>query len=202
MKVAAAIAVLTLSCVGCTPAYVAAPAAEPSVESWDSVPCDIAQANKKAECEAEHKRIGIAANETFHSARDAAIAAAVDDLPDTDQKVEAARVAVDHMLASTLKDPMSAIQYRLSEPFSCKDVLSPESAAKVPNGCMCYEVNAKNSFGGYTGSQLSIALLVKMDDRYVAVATGRETPSIRSVQRCASVGLQNRDANLIHAAVQ
>jgi hypothetical protein len=181
------------------PAYAAALT---SASSWDNVPCDIAQASVRPDCEAEHARIGIGPNETRSAATAAAIAAYADDLPQGDQAVEAAHQAVDKMLASSLKDPMSAMQYRVSGVFSCREVLPIEIAVKTPNGCICYQVNARNSFGGYTGSELSLAQLIAVGDSYVAVTAPRDLIQLEALTYCAKTDFLRRDAELIHRAVQ
>jgi hypothetical protein len=182
-----------------SPTYASAP---PPPSSWDNVPCDIAQASARGDCEAEHARIGIGPTETRESATQAAVAAYVDSLPDGEQAIEAARRAVDRMLAATLKDPMSAMQYRISAAFSCREVLPVESAVKTPDGCICYQVNARNSFGGYTGAELALAQLLTAGDSYVAVSVPRDSMRLQAVAYCAKANMSSRDATFIHRAVQ
>lgn len=69
---------------------------------------------------------------------------------------EAIREALDAHLAAVLKDPVSAIQYGVSDVTLCDSVVAFSSRVL----CVCYRVNAKNSMGGYTGIQFGVVALV------------------------------------------
>jgi hypothetical protein len=193
---------------GCAPmpyTYSVAPVQTPPEGHWRTVPCSIVTEAKRADCLAEHESFGLTSEEhvgaTGYTQSPPDIDQ-VEDLPSDAAAIEAARTAVDKMLATTLKDPMSAIQYRTSAILSCRKILPTVLAAKVPDGCLCYEVNAKNSYGGYTGSQLGIAELIATGQGYVALSVPREMISIEGVKNCYSSHFDQRDASLIKAAVQ
>ncbi len=59
---------------------------------------------------------------------------------------------IDSYFRETLKDPDSAKQYTISEPFDCRT----GDASRAT--CICAEINASNSYGGYTGAQLFRAI--------------------------------------------
>ena len=60
------------------------------------------------------------------------------------------RVAIDHYYAQTLKDPASVSVYRVSELFETTYPVGGFKKRRVWTACV--QVNAKNSYGGYTGT--------------------------------------------------
>ena len=52
---------------------------------------------------------------------------------------------------------MSAIQYRVSGIVDCFKVSQFASVTNyAERGCLCYSINSKNSYGGYTGSEFEV----------------------------------------------
>jgi hypothetical protein len=78
-------------------------------------------------------------------------------------------------LTSTLKDPYSAQVQHLAGPAQWVKPSSWGSSVSTYGWGACYAVNAKNSFGGYTGARWYVA--VYRDDRLVTVIgpSGRNT---------------------------
>lgn len=187
-----------------------APPTQPDLRSWADVPCDIVASRNRPACLVEHELLGIPANQSVQSAAQSGsqsteamrIAAHV---PETPEEMQAARAAVDSMLGRTLKDPLSATQYRVSDALPCEQVLPGVAAQLSLRLCICYQINAKNSFGGYTGSELALATLFRSDaNSYVAIAIPKELTRKNGyvMNACYDANLQVRDAALIHAAAQ
>lgn len=187
-----------------------APPSQPDPFSWADVPCDIVAERNRPACFAEHERLGIPADQSVQSAAQTgsqSIAAMREaaQVPETPEEMEAARAAIDSMLGHNLKDPPSAMQYRVSDVLPCAQV-QPASAAHPSSPlCICYQVNAKNSYGGYTGAELSLATLLRSEaGGFVAVSIPKGLVSMNShvVHTCHDANLQERDAALIHAAAR
>lgn len=62
--------------------------------------------------------------------------------------------------AQLWKDPYSIRDAKAGETYSCTDtVIRPGGIiGEDPASCMCIELNAKNSYGGYTGIRRTIAV--------------------------------------------
>jgi len=67
-----------------------------------------------------------------------------------------ARVALVAEKARLWKDPASIQDAKIGQPYSCIGGLY--HLATPPDTCVCVEVNAKNSFGGYTGLKPSVVM--------------------------------------------
>lgn len=75
-------------------------------------------------------------------------------------------------------------------------------AAATREGCVSYELNARNSYDGYTSVEPSIAILIGDAAVYVADTAPRSSPLLIAAGRCMSAHLLPRDAGLIHDAIQ
>ncbi len=116
------------------------------------------------------------------------------------ETTEAAHVAIDKLLATELKDPMSARQYGVSPIVQCARIVPAKLVHQSSPYCVCYQVNAKNAMGGYTGVDMGIASLFEIGQSYMAMSYDSALWSQWAVQVCMSAGFQSRDAALIHAA--
>lgn len=83
---------------------------------------------------------------------------------DRPESVAAAALNYDEMKALVLsergtiwKDPESIRDAQIGNPYSCSGGLSHVGA--MPNVCVCVAANAKNGFGGYTGSKRTEVLI-------------------------------------------
>jgi len=116
------------------------------------------------------------------------------------EQTEAIRAALDAHLASSLKDPASSIQYSAGEPTECRNVAtSTNTMAQLRDSwCVCYYVNAKNSMGGYTGTQLGVVSLINSGPPFFMLDMPKEL--INRPSGCKNV--TPRDAALIHAFVK
>lgn len=183
----------------------------PDLRSWADVPCDVVAERNRSACVTEHERLGIPAEQSIQSATQSGAqsmemmrqAASV---PESPEELEEARSSVDSMLGHILKDPLSAMQYRVSDPMPCAQVIPGAAAlpALAPL-CICYQVNAKNSYGGYTGAELSVAAVSRpAAGGFVALPFPKELFSVNTyVERtCDAANMRERDAALIHAAVK
>lgn len=115
----------------------------------------------------------------------------------TPEQVEEVRSALDSHLAATLKDPASAIQYSVGEPTECRNVASAVPSMR-DDWCVCYMVNAKNSMGGYTGAQLSVASLITRGPPYIFTDVPREL--INQPRGCKNIS--PRESKNIHELVK
>jgi hypothetical protein len=69
------------------------------------------------------------------------------------------QASVDQYFAQTLKDPYSAVK-RQTSPVFRGAIKTPSSWGKaVDTWAVCFSVNAKNSYGAYTGEQTYLFLL-------------------------------------------
>ena len=98
--------------------------------------------------------------------------------------------AADRYLALTLKDPASVQLYQLSEPGMCQ---MPGFGARW---CACVVVNAKNSFGGYTGAQRHL-LVYAGDGVHSMLPDG---PFSYTAEYCGAWATQPRDPAAITAS--
>lgn len=115
----------------------------------------------------------------------------------TPEQIEGVRAALDAHLASSLKDPMSAIQYSSGTPTECRNVA--DGPVEIRDAwCVCYFVNAKNSMGGFTGSQLGAVSLIGSKPPYLLV----DMPKDLITHPAGCKGVVSRDAALIHALVK
>jgi hypothetical protein len=80
----------------------------------------------------------------------------------------ARKIILDHR--SIWKDPDSIRDARIGQPYACTDesVAAPGpysiATTKLPASCLCIELNAKNSYGGYTGIHRTIAVFPETGD--------------------------------------
>lgn len=58
---------------------------------------------------------------------------------------------------SVWKDPDSIKEARAGQPYACTSD-SIDGFSKAPASCVCIELNARNSYDGYTGVQRTIAV--------------------------------------------
>lgn len=83
---------------------------------------------------------------------------------DRPESVASAALSYDEMKALVLsergtiwKDPESVRDAQIGNPYSCSGGLAHVGA--MPNVCVCVAANAKNGFGGYTGSKRTELLI-------------------------------------------
>jgi hypothetical protein len=152
---------------------------------WNARSCEGVDEPVVHNCNAAHARAGLATTAT---------------LPKFAPSREEAAQALDAMLAQSLKDPLSAIQYRVSDIRACDDVVLSTITRPAERGCLCFSVNAKNSYGGYTGGALAVARILQdgRDRTFIAEPTDRAAilPGI------ASCLLEPRDAAAIKAQIR
>ncbi len=79
------------------------------------------------------------------------------------QPVIAAPVAIKTILAERgrlFKDPDSIRDAHVGEPYACRTptIASGGRIVNAPGSCVCLELNAKNSYGGYVGMRRTIAV--------------------------------------------
>lgn len=187
---AAAVAACALSGCATTIAPVDAP---PDPIVWRTTRCTDAPQHWQASCHSVHQRMGIA---------DDTASPLLFPGPTGEARNASAADAIDRLLATTLKDPLSAIQYQVSDVVSCYAVVADGIAVASREGCVCYEVNARNSYGGYTGVDIGVAILIGDGTVYVADAAPRSSLLAMAPQTCVSAHLRPRDAGQIHRAVQ
>lgn len=197
---------------GCVsaPAVAPSPPTQPDNRSWADVPCDaVADRNREA-CIAEHQRLGIPENLSTGGAQAATRASIYDEqaqladkVPVSPDVIEHSRKAVDVLLGGILKDPMSAIQYRVTPLLPCTHVLAPEGLIQNAPFCLCYEVNSKNSYGGYEGSTMDVAALSdEGEGAYKALQLDRMKYQHTFRDACNRAGFEKRKAEMIHATVE
>lgn len=73
--------------------------------------------------------------------------------------MDEAKNAVLTARAISWKDPESIRDARIGQPYSSGCWGAAEHIVTPPDACVCVAVNAKNSFGGYTGLRNTVALL-------------------------------------------
>lgn len=104
--------------------------------------------------------------------------------------------AVDNMLARTLVDPKSAIDYAVSDVLPCASV--SDAWDEYPDHqCVCYSVNAKNRMGGYTGGQLGYSSLMQKPGDVWFARDGNSVSDHDGIDACEAANLQSRPARLI-----
>lgn len=117
---------------------------------------------------------------------------------------EAEKQALDLLLADTLTDPMSAIQYQISSQiFACNDARVPRPGSDG-NGesCACYLVNTRGASNGYQGQKIRVARLRKESDgSYTASGLSVVENDQRMLTACAAAGWEKRPSKLIHDQV-
>lgn len=177
----------------------------PDPSYWRSVACDAVVKRYQKDCISEHERMGISPYESQGFAEEKRRAESQPPPPPpktfTPEEMEVGRAAVDLHLASTLKDPLSAMQYRVSDIVLCGEVLPAQLTVK-PDNCICYEVNAKNGYGGYTGGTLGIVELLPAGQTYIGLDLPHDLITAEAVKACYSANLSPRDAELIKKAVR
>jgi len=105
----------------------------------------------------------------------------------------AARNSLDVYLAHSLKDPTSVMQYASSDVTECRNVANMPRTMR-DNWCICYRLNAKNSWGAYGGVKYAAASLVGKPPIYHVVAVPDEL-FFGSASGCTN--MTPRDAALI-----
>ena len=93
------------------------------------------------------------------------------------------------------------MQYRVSDIVLCGEVLPAQLTVK-PDNCICYEVNAKNGYGGYTGGTLGIVELLPAGQTYIGLDLPHDLITAEAVKACYSANLSPRDAELMKKAVR
>lgn len=78
------------------------------------------------------------------------------------------RKSVEDYLQTALKDPYSAVKRQSSTVWRGQFRTSTSWGKKIPAWAVCYAVNAKNSYGAYTGERFYLFLL--SDDGYLIEA--------------------------------
>lgn len=121
-------------------------------------------------------------------------------IPMSPKLIEKARQAVDLLLAETLNDPMSAIQYRVSRPIPCASLTAAQQEKDLL--CVCYEVNTRDKAGGYEGTRLKFASLKpeKAGSFVASRSWGMENSYVYGRQ-CEAADLQKRKSKRIHELV-
>jgi len=102
--------------------------------------------------------------------------------------------SVDHLLASSLNDPLSATDYRVSGPVACKLVLP--AGQLMHDQCVCYSVNAKNSLGGYTGVTMYVAEFIGSLE-FPILMPGEEVKAAGAEKACESAKMKSRPVSEI-----
>lgn len=153
---------------------------------WMSVSCKDAAAPVRANCEAAHARKGIAPEQTREKR-----------MPTPEEAGD----AIDSMLASSLKDPTSAMQYHVSGARSCIGLIDSNAVTGEVRGCACYSVNSKNSYGAYAGQSLAIAELVltNEDGPFLALNVPAVLYAGNALTGCPA--MRERDSDLIRSKV-
>jgi hypothetical protein len=170
------------------------PKAPPDPIVWRTTRCTEAPAQWQASCHSVHQRMGIA---------DDTASPLLFPGPAGDARNATAAEAVDRLLASTLKDPLSAIQYQVSDIVSCYAVVADGIAAATREGCVCYAINARNSYGGYTGVEPGVAILIGDGAVYFADTAPRSSLLPTAAATCVMTAhMHARDASRIHDAVR
>jgi hypothetical protein len=111
---------------------------------------------------------------------------------------EEARIGLDGHLSRTLKDPASSQSYAASDIVPCNSVSMPPPNYRR-SSCLCYEVNAKNSMGGYVGTQRHVVMLLT-DKAPFIVSDMPDSLQTRGIYECA--GMRPRSADLIRKHIQ
>lgn len=108
---------------------------------------------------------------------------------------------IDRALAATLKDPLSLIDYSVSQPYKCAVV----DGSDLPDAnCICYAFNAKNSFGAYSGRSVGYAFLMQAKDGTWVdrLPSAIEPPSLSAIEGCDKSGLIARDPENVRKHVR
>ena len=107
--------------------------------------------------------------------------------------------AVDRELAGILVDPLSAINYEVSDPAPCRKLLAIKNSNVDKLGeCVCYSVNSKNKMGGYTGDKLGVMGVVPMTASFYMALNIDITPDVGG---CYDRHIAERPASNIHRHV-
>lgn len=160
-----------------------APTAVYNDDYWISTNCELVEKPVLEVCLKYHVKAGLSPSETR--------------LPKAPTYDESYAV-VDRTLAEHLKDPLSAMQYRIAEPRRCEGLIPPQFIQHKQRGCVCYSVNSKNSFGAYPGQTPGVVEIVATDgDAFIGLAIDG---GLSNLPWCPA--LQPRDAELIKAAVR
>ncbi|HSX60246.1 MAG TPA: hypothetical protein VLF18_08615 [Tahibacter sp.] len=114
------------------------------------------------------------------------------------QPDDALASSVDRMVAKSLTDPLSAIDYRVSRPLECK--LALVELDFQSGDCVCYSVNAKNGFGGYTGSK-TFAAQFEHVGRDLRLMPPIQISDLRAIAACEAANLSPRPAENISRRV-
>lgn len=121
-------------------------------------------------------------------------------VPTSPTVIEKARQAVDLLLADTLDDPMSAIQYRISLPIPCARLSTAQQEKALL--CICYGVNTRNKNGGYEGTRLDYASLKsEKGGTFVASKSSALVNTYVYSQHCDAADFQKRKSKRIHDLV-
>lgn len=169
------------------------------VEHWRHINCSTVDESVRVVCRKAHRAMGLydeAEGEPQQGAPEEPNVSPSTAAPDD----EKGRKAVDQMLAASLKDPTSPIQYSVTRVLPCTSVLPPDLRQK-PTDCICYAVNAKNSWGAYGGVKLGAAELLPVGETFIAMNVPTEIMTAANSASCAA-NLVPRDASFIKDAVK
>lgn len=152
---------------------------------WNARSCEGVEQPVMQNCIAAHARADLTPTETVAKV-----------IPSRDEAMQ----ALDRMLAETLKDPMSAQQYRVSDLEQCGRIVLSTIVDTKERGCLCYSVNAKNSYGGYAGPEFAVARILQTGrgNSFIAVPVGKSL----FLSAASSCGTSPRDADAIRAAIR
>jgi hypothetical protein len=117
---------------------------------------------------------------------------------------DAEKRALDLLLAETLSNPMSAIQYRVtSRVLPCTDlVAAPRNQGLADQACLCYSVNTRGENNGYQGQKFAAAVLeTTKDGSPVAKSLISATDINRLATICSAADWEKRPSKLIHQEV-
>jgi hypothetical protein len=107
--------------------------------------------------------------------------------------------SIDRHLANSLRDPSSATQYSLGRAAaSCEQFGLPYK----DSSCACYMVNAKNAHGGMVGRKLGMAVVRDIGSTFLTIAVPNQLVQVQTMKKCMDIGMEARDASMIHAHVK
>lgn len=93
---------------------------------------------------------------------------------------------IDAYYMASLKDRDSVKTYAVSDLFQCKD----SSRWNKRIWCACVKINAKNSFGAYTGTKVQAVLF---DENSGEIRLEYEAWRLSMDKQCAAANYQDRD---------
>lgn len=106
--------------------------------------------------------------------------------------------ALDATLARSLRDPMSAIDYQVSDVLDCDAVSAPWPGKQ----CICYTVNSKNGMGGYSGAVVGSALVHEVKPGVFYILPTEIALSPGALKACYAANLTDRPSAKIVSHVR